>query len=81
MGKSTGTGALSVWMHNLQDIEWVPNYVSAGYNGPAVKAPAGVTGTDLAAYVGAKGYAVVTGECPVSDAFSTLCLSISATNN
>ena len=67
MGKSTGTGALSIWTHNLQNIEWVPNYVSAGYNGPAVKAPAGIIGTDLAAYVSAKGYAVVTGECPVSN--------------
>ena len=70
MGKSTGTGALSVWTHNLQDIEWIPNYVSAGYNGPAVKAPAGVIGVDLASFLSAKGYAFVGGECPVSDASS-----------
>ncbi|KAL0069620.1 hypothetical protein AAF712_003278 [Marasmius tenuissimus] len=64
MGKSTGTGALSVWMHHLQDIEWVPDYVSAGYTGPAVKAPAGVIGADLAAFAGTRGYAVVSGQCP-----------------
>jgi len=81
MGKSTGTGALSVWTHNLQNIEWVPNYVSEGYNGPAVKAPAGVTGIDLAAYVNAKGYVIVSGGCPVSDASSGLHLLISTTNH
>ncbi|KAK1226896.1 hypothetical protein PQX77_010112 [Marasmius sp. AFHP31] len=64
MGKSTGTGALSVWMHGLQDIEWVSDYVSTGYTGPVVKAPAGVTGSDLAAFAGARGYAIVSGQCP-----------------
>ena len=74
MGKSTGTGALSVWTHNLQDMEWVPDYVSSGYNGPAVKAPAGAIGTDLAAFLSPKGYAVVSGECPVST-FPPFCVS------
>ncbi|KAL0069621.1 hypothetical protein AAF712_003279 [Marasmius tenuissimus] len=64
MGKSTGTGALSVWMHNLQEIEWLPNYVSADYNGPAVKAPAGIQGTELATFASARGHAIVSGECP-----------------
>ncbi|KAK1226895.1 hypothetical protein PQX77_010111 [Marasmius sp. AFHP31] len=64
MGKSTGTGALSVWMHNLQDIEWIPDYVSADYSGPAVKAPAGVQGTELATFASARGHAIVSGECP-----------------
>ncbi|KAL0060963.1 hypothetical protein AAF712_012227 [Marasmius tenuissimus] len=64
MGKSTGTGALSVWMHNLQNIVLVPDYVSAGYTGPAIKAPAGVKGTDLAIFANERGYAIVSGECP-----------------
>ncbi|KAJ8073891.1 hypothetical protein AAF712_003317 [Marasmius tenuissimus] len=64
MGKSTGTGALSVWMHNFQGIEWVPDYVSTGYTGPAIKAPAGIQGKDLATFAGARGHAIVSGECP-----------------
>ncbi|KAK1224001.1 hypothetical protein PQX77_013120 [Marasmius sp. AFHP31] len=64
MGKSTGTGALSVWMHKLQSIVLVPDYVSAGYTGPAIKAPAGVKGTDLAIFANERGYAIVSGECP-----------------
>ncbi|KAL0572750.1 hypothetical protein V5O48_009214 [Marasmius crinis-equi] len=64
MGKSTGTGALSVWMHNLKDITWYPNYTSADYNGPAVKAPAGVLGIELATTASSRGYAVVSGNCP-----------------
>ncbi|KAL0572749.1 hypothetical protein V5O48_009213 [Marasmius crinis-equi] len=64
MGKSTGTGALSVWMHNLKDVAWYPNYTSADYNGPAVKAPAGVLGIELATAASSRGYAVVSGECP-----------------
>lgn len=41
LGKSTGKGALSLWMHNLKTTEIV-NYTSEGYNGPALKMGAGV---------------------------------------
>ena len=71
MGRSTGTGAVSVWMHNLQNITWLPNYKSPIYSGPAVKAYAGVRGIDLATFVSKEGYTVVSGECPVRTLEST----------
>ncbi|KAF9266646.1 FAD binding domain protein [Marasmius fiardii PR-910] len=64
MGRSTGTGAVSVWMHHLQNITWFSDFSSATYSGPAVKAYAGVSSVDLAAFVNKKGSVVVGGECP-----------------
>lgn len=43
LGKSSGAGALSLWMHNLQDIDFPPDYKGPGYSGPALKLSAGVT--------------------------------------
>ena len=43
LGKSTGAGALSVWTHNLKDIEYLPQYEDGSYAGPAMKLGAGVT--------------------------------------
>ncbi|KAF1834148.1 hypothetical protein BDW02DRAFT_598395 [Decorospora gaudefroyi] len=43
LGKSTGAGALSLWMHNLDQIDFLPNYKGPGYSGPALKLAAGVT--------------------------------------
>lgn len=43
LGKSSGAGALSLWMHNMKDIDFLPNYESPGYSGPALKLAAGVT--------------------------------------
>ncbi|KAK6833641.1 hypothetical protein PG987_008335 [Apiospora arundinis] len=45
LGKSNGAGALSVWTHNLRDIEFLPDYQSSGggYRGTALKVGAGVT--------------------------------------
>lgn len=36
-GKSGGAGSLSVWVHNLKDIAYIPSYGNAttGYDGPA----------------------------------------------
>jgi hypothetical protein len=42
LGKSTGAGALSLWMHNM-DIDFLPNYEGPGYSRPALKLAAGVT--------------------------------------
>ncbi|TFK40206.1 FAD binding domain protein [Crucibulum laeve] len=64
MGKSTGAGALAVWMHHIQDREWTVSYLSETYNGPAVKAYAGVTGEMLYEDAAQRGYAIVAGECP-----------------
>ncbi|KAF2015808.1 isoamyl alcohol oxidase-like protein [Aaosphaeria arxii CBS 175.79] len=44
LGKSLGAGSLSIWTHNLKNLEFIENYKSdSGYEGPAVKAAAGVT--------------------------------------
>jgi hypothetical protein len=43
LGKSTGAGALSLWMHNMNKIDFLPNYKGPGYSGPALKLAAGVT--------------------------------------
>ncbi|KAL0565540.1 hypothetical protein V5O48_016479, partial [Marasmius crinis-equi] len=64
MGRSTGTGAVSVWMHNLQDIEFIPRFESPGYSGPAFKANSGVLGINLATAASSEGLVVVSGECP-----------------
>ena len=43
LGKSSGAGALSLWMHNMKDIDFLPAYQGPGYSGPALKLAAGVT--------------------------------------
>ncbi|KAJ4992083.1 FAD binding domain-containing protein [Stagonosporopsis vannaccii] len=43
LGKSSGAGALSLWMHNMGGIDFLPKYEGPGYSGPALKLAAGVT--------------------------------------
>lgn len=43
LGKSLGAGALSLWMHSLKDIDFLPDYTGPGYSGPALKLAAGVS--------------------------------------
>ncbi|KAF1940496.1 FAD-binding domain-containing protein [Clathrospora elynae] len=43
LGKSTGAGSLSLWMHNLNKIDFLPDYKGPGYSGLALKLAAGVT--------------------------------------
>lgn len=43
MRKSTGIGGLAIWPHFMQDIQWIEEYSSPSYKGPAVKAHASVT--------------------------------------
>ncbi|KAH0441270.1 FAD binding domain-containing protein [Colletotrichum camelliae] len=43
LGKSLGAGALSLWMHSMKDIEYLPKYEGPGYSGPAIKIAAGVS--------------------------------------
>ena len=62
MGKSTGTGALSLWTHNLQAKQLV-NYTSAYYTGPAIKTEAGVTGGDALVHASESQYRLVSGDC------------------
>ena len=43
LGKSSGAGALSIWMHNNKQIDFLPEYDGDGYSGPTMKLGAGVT--------------------------------------
>jgi hypothetical protein len=43
LGKSTGAGALSLWMHNMDQIDFFANYRRPGYSGSALKLAARVT--------------------------------------
>ncbi|KAH8838664.1 hypothetical protein MCOR29_005608 [Pyricularia oryzae] len=43
LGKSLGAGALSLWMHKMRDVDFLPDYKGPGYSGPALKLAAGVT--------------------------------------
>ncbi|EPS33218.1 hypothetical protein PDE_08180 [Penicillium oxalicum 114-2] len=63
LGRSTGAGALSVWTHNLNQVEYV-DYRSAAYNGPAFKVGAGTMGFQIMEAAHARGLLVVGGECP-----------------
>ncbi|KAJ5253939.1 hypothetical protein N7524_011119 [Penicillium chrysogenum] len=63
LGRSTGAGALSVWTHHLNDIEY-KDWSSPTYQGPAFKIAAGVVGYQILEAASAKGLVVVTGECP-----------------
>lgn len=43
LGKSLGAGALSLWTHNMKQIDYLPDYKGPGYSGPALKLAAGVS--------------------------------------
>ncbi|KAK7441353.1 hypothetical protein VKT23_016600 [Stygiomarasmius scandens] len=64
MGRSTGIGGLSVWMHHLRDITYIPDFNSRSYQGPAFKAQAGVLGEEITAAAHEHGLVGVSGECP-----------------
>ncbi|THU80375.1 FAD-binding domain-containing protein [Dendrothele bispora CBS 962.96] len=63
LGKSTGKGGLAIWTHYLQDTQWIENYQSTSYHGPAIKASAGVSVNQMYDLAAKKGYAVVGGDC------------------
>lgn len=64
MGKSSGTGALSLWTHHLKTIDIITSYQSSEYSGPASKLGAGVIGGEVYQVVGAAGYRIIGGTCP-----------------
>lgn len=64
MGKSSGTGALSLWTHYLNATNIITSYHSPDYTGPAVKLGAGVIGGLVYDVVGAAGYRILGGTCP-----------------
>ncbi|KAI1755488.1 putative FAD-dependent isoamyl alcohol oxidase [Xylaria castorea] len=63
VGKSTGKGALSLWMFNLKTAEVIQQYESKTYTGPAMKVGSGIIGGEAIAVAAQAGYRVVGGEC------------------
>lgn len=47
LGKSSGAGSLSVWMHGMKEMEYISSYNGSDWQGAAVKAGAGVQGFEL----------------------------------
>ncbi|GAB7360903.1 hypothetical protein MBLNU230_g0889t1 [Neophaeotheca triangularis] len=62
-GKSTGAGALGLWMHHLKDISFTDR-CDEHYTGKAIKMGAGVQGIEAYRAADAEGLQVVGGECP-----------------
>ncbi|KAK1852051.1 FAD binding domain protein [Colletotrichum chrysophilum] len=68
-GKSAGAGALSVWTHHLQGIQYLGagfKYGASGYRGPAFKIGSGVTMLDYYDAADKEGLQVVGGIARVS---------------
>ncbi|KAH8895709.1 FAD-binding domain-containing protein [Thozetella sp. PMI_491] len=63
LGKSTGKGGLSLWMHHLDSVE-IQSYESMHYTGPALKMGAGVIGANAISAAHEHGYRLITGTCP-----------------
>ena len=63
-GKSTGKGALSLWTSKLDSTDYIPNYKSSYYNGPALKLGAGIRGYAAYAAAHATGNRIFGGSCP-----------------
>jgi hypothetical protein len=61
-GKSTGAGALGIWTHHLKEIDYIANYQSSSYSGPAVKMGAGVQAHEIYEKANELGFTVVGGE-------------------
>ncbi|EMD63114.1 hypothetical protein GGP41_005140 [Bipolaris sorokiniana] len=64
LGKSGGKDALSIWTHNMKDIEYIEEYVDSklNYSGPAFKSGAGVQAFELYKAASEKGRVIVGGE-------------------
>ncbi|KAL4931426.1 FAD-dependent oxidoreductase [Aspergillus undulatus] len=62
-GKSTGAGALGLWMHHLKNLS-LTTHSDSRYSGPALKVGAGVQGIEAYEFADKHGYQVVGGECP-----------------
>ncbi|KAI0538969.1 hypothetical protein GGR58DRAFT_466133 [Xylaria digitata] len=65
LGKSTGKGALSLWMHNLNDYEFIETYQGPGkYTGPAVRVASGVIFEDILSVAKEHKLRILSGTCP-----------------
>lgn len=64
LGKSSGAGAIALWMHHLKSIRHEAEYTSSWYTGPALRIGAGVQGFEAENAAHKLGLMVVTGHCP-----------------
>lgn len=64
LGKSTGSGALGIWTHNLKSIDFITSYKGANYRGAAAKIGAGVQSWEIHEATASKGLRVLGGACP-----------------
>jgi hypothetical protein len=64
--KGIGAGALSLWTHNLDDLEFYNSYTHGDYTGPAWKLGAGVDTETVYESAEANNVTAVGGECRVS---------------
>jgi len=64
LGKSLGAGALSIWTHNLKNIDFIESYKSdSGYTGPAIKVGAGATVREVYQVADKNGVTALGGIC------------------
>lgn len=62
-GKSSGAGAVSIWTHNMKDMQ-ILDYKSPHYTGKAMKMGAGVQVIDMYQAAHDAGLIMVGGDCP-----------------
>ncbi|RYP49501.1 hypothetical protein DL768_004804 [Monosporascus sp. mg162] len=67
LGKSSGAGALSIWLHNLNEIEFLPDYSGPGYSGKAIKVGPSVTVKEAYEFAHDHDVSVLGGIAEVSD--------------
>ncbi|PYH42558.1 FAD-dependent oxidoreductase [Aspergillus saccharolyticus JOP 1030-1] len=63
LGKSTGAGAVAIWTHHLKTIDFLDEYRSPSYRGPAVRVGAGVQIFEANAAASRRNLTVVGGNC------------------
>ncbi|RMJ17573.1 hypothetical protein CDV36_002767 [Fusarium kuroshium] len=62
IGRSLGSGSLSIWTSKLKGVKFYSNYKSGSYSGPAMRVGAGVIGQELYEAADKYGVTVVGGE-------------------
>ena len=62
-GKSTGTGSLAIWTHNLKSLR-IHDYEDSHYKGKAMTMGAGIQGFEAYEAADRAGLEVIGGECP-----------------
>ncbi|KAK1757004.1 6-hydroxy-D-nicotine oxidase [Echria macrotheca] len=59
-GRSMGGGSISVWVHPLKNIEFIPKYTTDSYEGMAVRVGAGVESWEMANFMAEHNITVLT---------------------